>query len=171
MGQRCGLGGLSTPLVVLCAGGHMQFPAFASNALLLLPALQKVAVGFLVFLFRFVHNLAQLTSSKLFLVPYTFCWRRKWQSIPVFLPGKSYGWRSLTGYSPRGHKELDSTERLTHTHILSVYFAAEGDLCPGASIAVTGPRSQPVSTAPSLCFTENGIFENLCPDDIPKPKR
>ena len=89
--------------------GHVQFPAFASNTLLLLPALQKVAVGFLVFSYCFVHNLAQLISSKLFLVPYTFCWRRKWQSTAVFLPGKSYGWRSLTGYSPWSHKELAPT--------------------------------------------------------------
>ena len=29
-------------------------------------------------------------------------WRRKWQPIPVFLPGKSYGQRSLAGYSPWG---------------------------------------------------------------------
>ena len=25
-------------------------------------------------------------------------WRRKWQPTPVFLPGESYGWRSLVGY-------------------------------------------------------------------------
>jgi len=29
-------------------------------------------------------------------------WRRKWQPTPVFLPGKSHGWRSLVGYSPWG---------------------------------------------------------------------
>ena len=41
---------------------------------------------------------------------------RKWQPIPVFLPGKFHGQRSLTGYSPWGHKELDTAERLsTHT--------------------------------------------------------
>ena len=39
-------------------------------------------------------------------------WRRKWQPTPVFLPGKSQGQRSLTSYSPWGHKELDRTERL-----------------------------------------------------------
>ena len=39
-------------------------------------------------------------------------WRRKWQSIPVFLPGESHGWRSLVGYSPWGHKESDMTEQL-----------------------------------------------------------
>ena len=27
-------------------------------------------------------------------------WRRKWQLIPVFLPGESCGQRSLVGYSP-----------------------------------------------------------------------
>ena len=43
-------------------------------------------------------------------------WRRKWQLTPVFLPGKSHGWRRLADYSPWGHKELDMTEQLsTHT--------------------------------------------------------
>ena len=39
-------------------------------------------------------------------------WRRAWQPIPLFLPGESHGQRSLVGYSPRGHKESDITERL-----------------------------------------------------------
>ena len=39
-------------------------------------------------------------------------WRRKWQPTPVFLPGESHEWRSLVGYSPWGHKELDMTVRL-----------------------------------------------------------
>ena len=38
-------------------------------------------------------------------------WRRKWQPIPLFLPGKSHGWRRLVGYSPWGHKESDMTEQ------------------------------------------------------------
>ena len=42
-------------------------------------------------------------------------WRRKWQSTPVLLPGKSHGQRSLVGYSPWGRKESDTTERL-HFH-------------------------------------------------------
>ena len=40
---------------------------------------------------------------------------RKWQPTPVFLPGKSHGWRSLVGYSLPGHKESGTTERL-HIH-------------------------------------------------------
>ena len=31
-------------------------------------------------------------------------WRRKWQLTLVFLPGKSYGWRSLAGYIPWGRR-------------------------------------------------------------------
>ena len=30
--------------------------------------------------------------------------------IPVFWPGEFHGQRSLVGYSPRGHKEADTTE-------------------------------------------------------------
>ena len=37
-------------------------------------------------------------------------WRRAWQPTPVFLPGESHGQRSLAGYGPQGHKELDTTE-------------------------------------------------------------
>ena len=39
-------------------------------------------------------------------------WRRKWQPSPAPLPGKSHGQRSLVAYSPWGHKESDTTERL-----------------------------------------------------------
>ena len=53
-------------------------------------------------------------------------WRRKWQPIPVFLPGKFHGQWSLVGYSPWDSKlELDMAECAharthvrahTHTH-------------------------------------------------------
>jgi len=52
-------------------------------------------------------------------------WRRKWQSTPALLPGKSHGQRSLVGYSPWGCKELDTTERFhftsLHTHNDSIF--------------------------------------------------
>ena len=35
-------------------------------------------------------------------------WSRKWQSVPVFLPGKFHGQRGLAAYSPQGHKESDT---------------------------------------------------------------
>ena len=37
-------------------------------------------------------------------------WRRKWQPTAVFLPGEFHGPKSLVGYSPWGHKDLDMTE-------------------------------------------------------------
>ena len=36
-------------------------------------------------------------------------WRKQWVPTPWFLPGKSHRQRSLTGYSPQGHKESDRT--------------------------------------------------------------
>ena len=40
-------------------------------------------------------------------------WSRKWQPALVFLPGKCQEQRSLVGYSPQDHKELDTVE---HAH-------------------------------------------------------
>jgi len=39
-------------------------------------------------------------------------WRKEWQLTPVFLPGEFHGQRSLAGYSPRDHKESETTKRL-----------------------------------------------------------
>ena len=39
-------------------------------------------------------------------------WRRKWQPMPVFMPGKSHGQRSLVGYSPWVRTESDTTEAI-----------------------------------------------------------
>ena len=69
------------------------------------------------------HNLKALTlqHSTFFMVHLShlvYPRRRKWQPIPVFLLGKPHGWRSLVGYSPWGHKELDVTEHL-HFHFQS----------------------------------------------------
>ena len=49
----------------------------------------------------------RVTSLSLF----TFLhWRRKWQPIPVFLPGESQGWESLVGCCLWGRTESDTTE-------------------------------------------------------------
>ena len=45
-----------------------------------------------------------------------FPWRRAWQPTPVFLPGEAHGQRSLVGYGPWGHKELDTIEGAQHAH-------------------------------------------------------
>ena len=51
-------------------------------------------------------------------------WRRKWQPVPVFLLGEFHGHRSLAGYYPWGHKELDMIEWITLTNqpIYEVFF-------------------------------------------------
>ena len=38
--------------------------------------------------------------------------RRVWLPTPVVLPGEFHGQKRLVGYSPWGHKESDTTERL-----------------------------------------------------------
>ena len=43
-------------------------------------------------------------------------WRRTWQSTPALLPEESHGQRSLMGYSPRSHRESDTTEAIQHIH-------------------------------------------------------
>ena len=51
-------------------------------------------------------------------------WSMKWQPTLVFLPGKFQGQRSLMGYSLWGHKELETTVRLSmHAHIQSKQFS------------------------------------------------
>ena len=48
--------------------------------------------------------------------------RKEWQPAPISLPGKSYGQRSPEGYSPRGHKELDTIEWLSsHNYSLQTF--------------------------------------------------
>ena len=37
-------------------------------------------------------------------------------SMDIILPGEFHGQRDLAGYSPRGRRESDTTERLTHTN-------------------------------------------------------
>ena len=56
----------------------------------------------------------------------TIPWRREWQPTPVFLPEESHRQRSLMGYSPQGHKELDMTERLT---LLLSYVCISQSVC------------------------------------------
>ena len=57
-------------------------------------------------------------------------WRRAWQPTPVFSPGEFRGQRSLVGYSPEGHKEVNKTEyahMCANTHTLG-RFPAKADM-------------------------------------------
>ena len=47
-------------------------------------------------------------------------WRKKWQSTPVFLPGKSHGERNLAGYSPWGRRVRHNlVAEQAHTKLVS----------------------------------------------------
>ena len=80
-------------------------------------------VGFFFFLFGTWLNLSL-----------TFYWggcpktrRRQWHPAPVLLPRKSHGRRSLVGWSPWGHKESDTTERLHFHFSLSRFGEGNGN--------------------------------------------
>ena len=51
-----------------------------------------------------VKNLPAMQETPVWFQGQEDPWRRKWQSIPVFLPGESHEQRSLAGYSPWGRK-------------------------------------------------------------------
>ena len=64
--------------------------------------------------------------------------RRRWHPIPVLLPGKSHGRRSLVGCSPWDCEESDTTERL-HFHF-SLSCTGEGNGNPLHCSCLENPR-------------------------------
>ena len=60
-----------------------------------------------------VKHLSTMWETRVRSLGWEVPWRRKWQSSPVLLPGKSHEQRSLVGYSPWGHKESDTTEQFS----------------------------------------------------------
>ena len=75
---------------------------------------------YFVYLFIYFQPVKRLPAMRETRVRFWFGkipWRRKWQSTPELLPGKSHGQRSLIGYSPWGCKESDTTERLHFTYM------------------------------------------------------
>ena len=59
-------------------------------------------------------------------------WGKKWQPTPVFLPGKSHGWRSLAGYRPWGHR-LQSMGSYANVHV-SISFYLPSHVNGGVSV-------------------------------------
>ena len=89
-------------------------------------------------------------------IPY----RRKWQPIPVFLPGESHWQRSLAGYSPLGCSQTGLSNE--HVH----FSQTRKWVPPGVKSAV------PLTVVPSLlpegretkvyCFSTTPYSTNLC---------
>ena len=72
-------------------------------------------------------------------------WRRKWLPTPGFLPREFHGQRSLEVYSPRDHKELDTTEWLTY--ILPVLGGISKEEGRQADMGAQGAVGQHVASA------------------------
>ena len=81
-----------------------------------------------------------LTPSHMVLSSLVPSRRRQWHPTPVFLPGKSHGWRSLVGCSPWGRQESDTTEQL-HFHF-SLSCTGEGNGNPLQCSCLENPRDR-----------------------------
>ena len=59
-----------------------------------------------------VKNLPEMQETCIHSLGWEDPLEKERQPTPVLLPGKFCGWRILAGYSPRGHKESDTTKQL-----------------------------------------------------------
>ena len=62
-----------------------------------------------------VKTVKNLPAENPGLIPWVgkISWRKEWQPTAVFLPEEFHGQRKLASYSPRGHREANTTESLT----------------------------------------------------------
>ena len=58
---------------------------------------------------QMVKNLPAVRETWIWSLGGEIPWRREWLPTPGFLPGELHGQKSWAGYSPRGHKESDTT--------------------------------------------------------------
>ena len=82
-------------------------------------------------------------------------WSRKWQPIPVLLPWKSHGWRSLVSYSSWDCKEWDTTEQFHSLHnSVQLTHTVKSD-----SVQPHGlQHGRPPCQSPN-----SGVYSNSCP--------
>ena len=66
---------------------------------------------------QMVKNLSAMQETCVQFLGWADPWRRKWQPIQVFLPGKFQQQGSPAGYSPWDRKESDTTEKLTFSQL------------------------------------------------------
>ena len=57
-----------------------------------------------------VKNLPALQETRVQFLGWEDLLEKGTATAPALLPGEFHGQRSLVGYSPRGHKELEMTE-------------------------------------------------------------
>ena len=71
-----------------------------------------------------IYVIVNDSTRRLWLNPWVgkILWRRKWQPIPLFLPGKSHGQRSLVVHSSHGHKRVGHDCWLTNDFLKACLF-------------------------------------------------
>ena len=104
--------------------------------------------------------------------------RRKWESTPVFLPGKSYGQRSLAGYSLRRRKCWKWLSVCAHTHALTHVCARAHTHTHIFSLSLSPPPSLPLPPIISQVASSHiwllstwsvpGVTEKLCSQILSK---
>ena len=62
---------------------------------------------------QMVKNLPAMQETRLWSLGWEHPLEKEMATQPSILAGKSNGQKSLVDYSPRGHKESDTTEQLT----------------------------------------------------------
>ena len=112
---------------------HVCFPSLhCSGSRCSAGELSKVGPGLCALIrskpLRFRYSTKSQTRLALRFVPFPGL-RRRWHPTPVFLPGKSHGWRNLVGCSSWGREESDTTERLPfHFHALEKEIATHSSV-------------------------------------------
>ena len=96
-------------------------------------------------------------------------WSRKWQPTPVFLPGESYGQRSLLGCSPWGHKASDMTDATEHSQPSHLSSQARGWTHVSSSGDVETSNHWSTRGFPFCCLFKGNYFRSLHLID-PKPR-
>ena len=91
-------------------------------------------------------NKAQFYLFPVVLIIIIYFKRRLWHPIPVLLPGKSHGRRSLVGCSSWGREELETTEQLH----FSLSCIGEGNGNPLQCSCLENPRDWEPGGLPSM---------------------
>ena len=73
-----------------------------------------------------VKHLSTMQETWVWSLGWEIPWRRKWQSTPVLLAGRSHGQRSLVGYSLWGHKSRTWLSDFTSQSMLCCYSSWNG---------------------------------------------
>ena len=87
-------------------------------------------------------------------------WRRKWQSTPVLLPGKSHGQKSLAGYSPWDRKRVKHDLATKQQHCPSPCQGHHNLLLPLTSARMPSyfPQLRTAGSPPKFHFKESFVF-------------